>query len=109
MKDSGFFPKFINLGSGDLSTLLNQEIQVPNNSKLILIASTNGNEIDIFGVSDNFSGNVGDIELSNGFSVMFDERIQGDLFSDTGETLPTSLNLFQNTSSGPVQINWLRC
>lgn len=97
---SAFFPEFIDLGSGNLATLLNREIQVPNGSKLILIASTDGNGIDIFGVSDGFSGNVGDIDLSNALLVMLDERLQGNLFDSSGQPLTSSLDL----STSPLQV-----
>jgi hypothetical protein len=100
-------PELIDLGSGDLATLLNREIEVRNGDKIFLIASTDGNGIDIFSVANGFSGNVGDIDLTNGLLVITDEHIRGSFVDTSGQPIATSLNLFQETANGFVQIGQL--
>jgi hypothetical protein len=100
-------PELIDLGSGDLATLLSREIEVRNGDKIFLIASTDGNGIDIFGVAANFSGSLADIDLTNGLLVITDERIRGSFVDNSGQPIATSLNLFQETANGFVQIGQL--
>ena len=99
-----FWPELINLGSGDLKTLLDREIEVQPGDKIFLIASTSGSSIDIFGVANDFTGDLKSIDLANALLVMTDDNIQGDLFNNSGQQVGTSLNLFQLTNTGPVQI-----
>jgi Ca2+-binding RTX toxin-like protein len=99
-----FWPELINLGSGDLKTLLERKIEVQPGDKIFLIASTSGSGIDIFGVANDFTGDLKSIDVTNALLVMTDDNIQGDLFNNSGQQVGTSLNLFQLTNTGPVQI-----
>jgi hypothetical protein len=80
-------PEWIDLGGGDLTTLLNQDILVRPDDQLFLVASTDGNGIDIFGVAQGYSGSVDTIDLTNGLLVLTEQRIRGDLFDATGQPL----------------------
>lgn len=97
-------PVFYDLGAGDLATLLSQNIDIGLGDKVIVIASTTGNGIDIFGVAQDFAGDVRDVDLGNGLAAVSDPKIRGDLFDAAGQPVLAALSLYQQTAAGPVQI-----
>ena len=99
-----FIPELIDLGSGDLETLLNRDIEVRVGDKIFVVASTTGQGIDIFSVAHGFSGDAQAIDLTNALLVMTDQRIQGDLFDASGQPVGVSLDLYQLTAGGPTKI-----
>ena len=100
-------PEFVDLGAGDLETLLNQDFNVRIGDQVFVLASTDGNGIDIFGVSQDVSGDLDEIDLSNILAISTSESIRGDLFDESEKPLSTSLDLFQITDDDPVQIGTL--
>lgn len=99
------FPQVIDLGSGDLATLLDREIPVRVGDKVMLLASTIGTTIDIFSVDSGFSGNVGLMDLSSALLVLADTRLRGDMFDSAGQPLASPrVGIYQITSTGPVLI-----
>lgn len=97
-------PEFIDLGSGDLATLLDIDIDVTSQDQIILVASTDGNGIDIVGVPTDSGIDVSSIDLSNGLFVATNEALRSNLFDDSGQPLASSLDLFQITPTETVQI-----
>ena len=100
-------PEIIELGSGDLETLLNRDILLRGGTEQIfVVASTDGNGIDIVGVFSGFAGDVTTIELTDPILVMTDPRIRGDLFDDAGNPAGPlgSLDIYQLTPGGPVLV-----
>jgi VCBS repeat-containing protein len=97
-------PEFIDLGSGDLATLLDIDIDVTSEDKIILVASTDGNGIDIVSVPAGSGIDVSSIDLSNGLFVATNESLRSDIYDESGQPLASSLDLFQITPSGAVQI-----
>lgn len=97
-------PELIDLGAGDLATLLRRDINVSFGDQIFVVASTTGNGIDIFGVAQGFTGNVRDIDLTSQLLVLTDGRIRANLFDAAGQPVPVALSLYQLTDSGPVQI-----
>ena len=97
-------PEFIDLGSGDLATLLDIDINVTSEDKIILVASTDGNGIDIVGVPANSGIDVSSIDLSNGLFVATNENLRSDIYNESGQPIASSIDLFQITPSGVVQI-----
>lgn len=97
-------PEFIDLGSGDLATLLDIDINVTSEDKIILVASTDGNGIDIVGVPADSGIDVSSIDLSNGLFVATNESLRSDIYDESGQPLASSLDLYQITPSGAVQI-----
>lgn len=97
-------PELIDLGSGDLASLLDIDINVTSEDQVILVASTDGNGIDIAGVPTGSGIDVSSIDLSNGLFVVTNEGLRSDLFDESGQPLASSIDLFQITSSGSVKI-----
>jgi hypothetical protein len=91
-------PELVDLGSGDLNSLLNVEISARPDDQLFLVASTDGNGIDIFSVLTGFSGQLSEIDLTNGLLVITDQSIRGDLANDAGQPIGHSLDIYRQVA-----------
>ena len=102
--DHDLIPEMIDLGGGNLATLLDTEIEIRHGDHVFFLASTDGNGIDVFGVRPDAVGNVGEINLSSILGVLTDDNIRSELFDQTGQPTALDLNVHQITQSGPVLI-----
>jgi hypothetical protein len=100
----GLLPDLIDLGAGDLSSLLNTQIAVSPGDQIFLAASTSGNGIDIFSVTAGTSGGAGSVILPGMLNVLEDPRIRGDLFDASGQPASNAVDLIQMVNGQPVLI-----
>ncbi|MGB3217798.1 MAG: Ig-like domain-containing protein, partial [Anaerolineae bacterium] len=101
---SDALPILIDLGTGDLLNLLDTFIPAGEHDHMFLIGSTSGTGIDVFGTTHGFTGDVGAIDLADGLLPMAVSALQGDLLDEAGEPVVDSLDLYQTTMTGTVQI-----
>ncbi|GAF85060.1 unnamed protein product, partial [marine sediment metagenome] len=72
------WPEIIGLGSGNLSELLDgADILVGDGDRVFLVASTDGDGIDVFSVSPDFTGTVSEINLSSVLTILSEVNIRG--------------------------------
>jgi hypothetical protein len=102
----GEIPEFIDLGAGDLSTLLDRSIPVQQGDQVFLVASTTGQGIDLFSVGD-ASVDPTTIDMSDMLHVLADPRIRGNLFDGSGMPVIGAVTLTQMTAGGPVAVGQL--
>jgi hypothetical protein len=97
-------PRFIDLGSGDLETLLNRQIEIGPGDSVIVFASTKGQGIDIFGVKAGFGGDVGEIELKSALAVMSDSSIRCSLTDNNNDPLKQAMDIYQRKDNGDMAL-----
>jgi len=96
-------PELVDLGSGDLVTLLSRTIEVGPRDQIFLIASTTGNGIDIVGLAPGIAATT-PIDLSNPLLVLTEPRIRGSAFDALGQPQHTIWQLVQLTPGGVVSL-----
>src|SRR5262249_39004936 len=97
-------PEIIDLGSGNLTTLLSRNINVGPDDQILILGSTSGHGVDIFSTGSGFTGSVAAIDSTNTLEDLTDSDLRGNLFDANGTPLIDSLNLYESTRSGPVMI-----
>ena len=100
--ESDVLPQLRQLGSGDLATLLDTEVEVGPEDTIVLLASTDGNGVDVFSLDGRqpLSG----MSLDNPLGLLADARLRGELFNESGQPRSGVLKVFLDGPSGPEEI-----
>jgi hypothetical protein len=97
-------PTYIELGSGDLATLLDTEILLSEGDEIFLVASTTGEGVDIFSIGSSYVDDIDQIDFSIGLSISTDLRLRSSLSAGSEQSNDFSLDVYQSTSSGFIRI-----
>ena len=105
--DDDIYPTIIDLGSGNLESILNTYLNLNEDDKIFVIASTDGQHPDIFGLTSSFSGDLSTVQPLSELDTLGNPDIQGNIFDAARLPVIDSLHLFQVTSTGTKQIGRL--
>jgi hypothetical protein len=88
-------PEIVDLGPGSLATLLSQTINAGPEDQIIILASTNGQGVNVFSTASGFTGSVAAINSTNILEDLSDPDLRGNLYDANGSPSIASLNLYE--------------
>ena len=98
-------PQFVDLGSGNLATLLDRTVDVGPDDQIVILASTTGHGVDIYSTgTTNATGNLSGADPTSILEDLSDTALRGSLFDASGQPIAAAVNLYQMTANGPVPI-----